>query len=132
MGKGWASFTVEDYWDSYEFRIFGEEYLKFQHFLVPNSFVYIKAFVKEGWTNRETGSKGEPRLQFNNFQLLHDIMDMYARKLTIQLDINHLKEEKIDTLKDIFRAHRGDHSLNFIVYEMKEMVKVNMSSKNRR
>ena len=132
MGKGWASFTVEDYWDSYEFRIFGEEYLKFQHFLVPNSFVYIKAFVKEGWTNRETGSKGDPRLQFNNFQLLHDIMDMYARKLTIQLDINHIKEEQIDSLKDIFRAHRGDHILNFIVYEMKDMVKVSMSSKKQK
>jgi DNA polymerase III subunit alpha len=92
MGKGWAAFTVEDYWDSYEFRIFGEEYLKFQHFLVPNSFVFIKALVKEGWTNKETGAKGDPRLQFNNFQLLHDVMDMYARKLTIQLDINHLEE----------------------------------------
>ncbi len=132
MGKGWALFTVEDYWDSYEFKIFGEEYLKHQHFLVPNNFVYIKALVKEGWTNRETGSKGEPRLQFNNFQLLHDIMDMYARKLTIQLDINHLKEEQIDTLKEIFRAHRGDHNLNFIVYEMKEMVKVSMSSRKQK
>ncbi|MCF4100244.1 DNA polymerase III subunit alpha [Gillisia sp. M10.2A] len=132
MGKGWAAFTVEDYWDSYEFRIFGEEYLRFQHFLVPNNFVYIKAFVKEGWTNRETGSKGEPRLQFNNFQLLHDVMDMYARKITIQLDINELKEDTIDNLKDIIRSHKGDHKLHFIVYEMKEMVKVNMTSRRQK
>src|SRR5690554_4560025 len=27
-GKGWAIFTVEDYDDSYEFKIFGEDYLK--------------------------------------------------------------------------------------------------------
>jgi len=132
MGKGWASFTVEDYWDSYEFRIFGEEYLRFQHFMVPNAFVFIKAFVKEGWTNKETGSKSEPRLQFNNFQLLHDVMDMYARKLTLQLDINELNEEKIDSLKDIIRAHRGDHMLHFIVYEMKEMVKLNMTSRKQK
>jgi DNA polymerase-3 subunit alpha len=132
MGKGWASFTVEDYWDSYEFKIFGEEYLKHQHFLVPNNFVYIKALVKEGWTNRETGSKGEPRLQFNNFQLLHDVMDMYARKLTIQLDINHLKDEQINSLKEIFKVHRGDHNLNFVVYEMKEMVKVSMTSRKQK
>ncbi|MDB9713004.1 DNA polymerase III subunit alpha, partial [Flavobacteriaceae bacterium] len=32
QGKGWASFIVEDYLDSYEFRIFGEDYLKFKHF----------------------------------------------------------------------------------------------------
>tara|TARA_R100001369_G_scaffold92902_1_gene141271 strand:- start:108115 stop:112503 length:4389 start_codon:yes stop_codon:yes gene_type:complete len=132
MGKGWASFSVEDYWDSYEFRIFGEEYLKYQHFLVPNAFVYIKAFIKEGWTNKDTGSKGEPRIQFNNFQLLHDIMDIYARKLTIQLDINELKEEKIDSLKDILRAHRGDHNLHFIIYEMKELMKLNLTSRKQK
>ncbi len=132
MGKGWAAFTVEDYWDSYEFRIFGEEYLKYQHFLVPNAFVYIKAFVKEGWTNKDTGSKGEPRIQFNNFQLLHDIMDIYARKLTIQLDINELKEENIDTLKDIIRTHKGDHNLHFIIYEMKELIKLNLTSRKQK
>ena len=132
MGKGWAAFIIEDYLDSYEFRIFGEEYLKFQHFLVPNAFVYVKAFVKEGWTNKDTGAKSEPRLQFNNFQLLHDVMDIYARKLTIQLDINHIKEEQIENLKEILRAHRGDHSLNFIVYEMKEMVKVDMTSRKQK
>ena len=132
MGKGWAAFSIEDYWDSYEFRIFGEEYLKYQHFLVPNAFVYIKAFVKEGWTNKETGSKGEPRIQFNNFQLLHDIMDIYARKLTIQLDINDLKEENIDSLKDIFRTHKGDHNLHFIVYEMKELIKLNLTSRKQK
>ena len=132
MGKGWAAFSVEDYWDSYEFRIFGEEYLKYQHFLVPNAFVYIKAFIKEGWTNKETGSKGEPRIQFNNFQLLHDIMDIYARKLTIQLDINELKEENIDALKDIIRAHKGDHNLHFIIYEMKELIKLNLTSRKQK
>ena len=132
MGKGWGSFTVEDYWDSYEFKIFGEEYLRFQHFLVPNAFVFVKAFVKEGWTNKETGSKSEPRIQFNNFQLLHDVMDMYAQKLTLQLDINELDEEKIDSLRDIIRLHRGDHLLHFIVYEVKEMIKLNMSSRKQK
>ncbi|CAN0365330.1 unnamed protein product, partial [Ectocarpus sp. 4 AP-2014] len=73
--KGWASFTVEDYTDSFEFRIFGEEYLKYRHFLVPNSFLFIKAFIREGWVNRDTGKKGDPRIQFNGFELLHDVMD---------------------------------------------------------
>ena len=32
-GKGWAAFTIEDYGDSNEFRIFGEDYLKMTHFV---------------------------------------------------------------------------------------------------
>ena len=48
-GKGWALFTIEDYGDSNEFRIFGEEYLKMKHFLVPNSFyLYVLPFNLAG------------------------------------------------------------------------------------
>ena len=84
QGKGWALFTIEDYTDSYEFRIFGEEYLKFRHFFVVNSFVYIRAFVKEGWVNRDTGKKGDPRIQFNNFQLFLPI-SLYLLPIFIKL-----------------------------------------------
>lgn len=106
-GKGWAAFTMEDYSDSFEFRIFGEEYLKFRHFLMLNSFAYVKVFVREGWTNRETGKKGDPRIQFNSFMLLQDVMEAYARKLTIKLNIDDLKEEDIVQLKDTLATHTG-------------------------
>ena len=124
QGMGWASFIIEDYNESYEFRIFKEEYLKYRHFLVPNSFVQIKVFIKEGWVQKDTGKKGEPRLQFNNVQLLQEVMDIYAKKLTIQLDIAKLEEEHITELKDIFQSHPGDNNLNFVVYEMQEQVKL--------
>ena len=55
----------------------------------------LKFVLAEGWTNRETGKKREPRLQFNSFQLLHDVMDTYAKKLSIQLDIKDLQEKRI-------------------------------------
>jgi DNA polymerase-3 subunit alpha len=132
QGRGWALFTVEDYTDSYEFRIFGEDYLKFRHFFVVNSYVYVRAFVKEGWTNRETGQKGEPRIQFNNFQLLHDVMDAYAKKLSIQLNINDLEADKISELKDLFALHKGNHALSFIVYDNAEKLKLNMPSRKQK
>jgi DNA polymerase-3 subunit alpha len=132
QGKGWALFTIEDYTDSFEFRIFGEEYLKYRHFFVVNSFVYVRAFVKEGWVNRETQKKGEPRIQFNSFQLLHDVMETYAKKLSIQLDINDLGEGQISKLYDLFRIHGGSNTLNFVVYDNKEKIKVHMPSRKQK
>jgi DNA polymerase-3 subunit alpha len=132
QGKGWAAFTVEDYSDSYEFRIFGEEYLKFRHFLVQNSFIYVRAFVKEGWVNRETGKKGDPRVQFNTFQLLHDVMDTYAKKLSVQLNIDNLQKETITHLQDLFRLHEGKHSLNFVIYDHEEQLKLTMPSRKQK
>ena len=132
QGKGWAMFTIEDYTDSFEFRIFGEDYLKFRHFLVQNSFVHVQVFVKEGWVNRDTGKKGEPRIQFNNFQLLHDVMDAYAKKLSIQLNISDLKEETIRDLQDIFKLHEGNNVLNFLVYDNEEKLKLTMPSRKQK
>ncbi|MCG9971182.1 DNA polymerase III subunit alpha [Christiangramia crocea] len=131
-GKGWAIFTVEDYDESYEFKIFGEEYLRMKHFFVSNNFIHMKVFVKEGWTNKDTGKKGDPRIQFREMNLLHDIMDKYAKKLTIQLNIDDLHSEKIEWLKDTFMSHKGESHLNFVVYEMKEQVKLHMPSRKHK
>ena len=131
-GKGWALFTMEDYTDSFEFRIFGEEYLKYRHFLMINSFAFVKVFVREGWVNRDTGKKGEPRLQYNSFMLLQEVMEAFAKKLTIKLDIDRIAEENIRELKDTLVLHKGNHSLNFVVYEMEEEIKVNLSSRKQK
>ena len=131
-GKGWAIFTMEDYTDSYTFKIFGEEYLKFKHFLTVNSFIYAKIYIKEGWTNNETGVKTEPRLQFNTLKLLQDVMDSYARKLTIQLHINELREEKIAALKTLLKLHKGERSLHFMIYETESKLKLQMPSRKKK
>ncbi|ARV10046.1 DNA polymerase III subunit alpha [Winogradskyella sp. PC-19] len=132
QGKGWAIFTIEDYTDSFDFRIFGEDYLKFRHFLVQNSFVHVQAFVKEGWVNRDTGKKGDPRIQFNNFQLLHDVMDTYAKKLSVQLNVAELKSDTISDLQQMFRMHEGTNSLNFVVYDNEDKIKLNMPSRKQK
>lgn len=131
-GKGWALFTMEDYENNFEFRIFGEEYLKFRHFLVKNSFVHVKVYVREGWVNKNTGVKGDPRLQFNSFQLLHDIMDAYAKKLSVKLQIEDLQPDKIKKLQDLFEIHSGERALNFIIYDNEERIKLHMPSRKQK
>ena len=132
QGKGWASFTIEDYLDSYEFRIFGEDYLKFKHFLIINNFLFIKSLIKEGWQNRETGKKSDPRIQFNSFKLLHDVLDSFAKKLSIQLNLNEIDNQKLERLNNIIDSFKGDHRLNFVVYDTEEKIKLDMLSENKK
>ena len=127
-GKGWAAFTIEDYNDSFEFRIFGEEYLRFKHFLVPNSFLYVKATVKPGWTNKE-GVKGDPRVGFNDFMLLHDIMAKMCKKITLKLALKDVKEDTIKNLQHLFATNSGSHSVRFLVYDVEEKLEVDLPSR---
>jgi len=128
QGKGWASFTLEDYVDSFEFRIFGEDYLKFKHFLILNNFIHIKITIVEGWKNKETGIVGDPRFQYKNFKLLQDVVKSFARKLSIQLNLDEIKETKIDEIKKLLVKHKGDHNLSFVVYDEKEKIKIDMQA----
>jgi len=132
QGKGWAMFTIEDYTDTFEFRVFGEEYLKHRPFLLQNTFVHVKAFVREGWVNRDTGKKSDPRLQFNSFQLLHDVMEKNVRKISIQLNIKELEAEKIRYLKELITMHPGNHALNFLVYDNRDKIKLTMISRKQK
>lgn len=121
-GKGWASFMLEGYDESHEFRIYGEEYLKFRHFLIPNNFTFIKVMVREGWVNAE-GKKGEPRLQFIAIQYLQDVLPSFAKKLIIQFNVAELAEQMIVQLHQLFRDNRGDHSVTFEVMEIAKVKK---------
>ena len=99
---------------------------------MQNNFVFVKTFVREGWTNKDTGKKSDPRLQFNSFQLLHDVMENYAKKLSIQVDINDLHEQKIMALKELISMYPGNQMLNFLVYDTKEKIKISMPSRRQK
>jgi DNA polymerase-3 subunit alpha len=112
-GRGWATFIIEDYFESYELRIFGEDYLKFKHFLVENNFVHIKMYIKEGWKNAETGRLGDPRIQFLNFQQLQDTLSSNTKKISIKIDAQLIEEDHIDYFKKLVKKHKGDQEIVF-------------------
>ena len=120
-GKGWATFVLEGYDESYEFKIFGEEYMKSRHYLIPNSFTYMKVLVKEGWADKETGKKGEPRLQFSEFKILQDVLGIFAKKLVIHLNINDLHADFIHRLSAVFQENKGDNTVTFEVLELEKI-----------
>jgi len=122
-GKGWAAFTIEDYSDSHEFRIFGEDYLKFKHFLIPNSFLHIRISVRPGWR------EGDVRIQFNGIQLLQDVLENLANKLTLQLNIAEISPQRIDQLDEILTEHSGTDVLNFVIYDVEDKMQLNMPSR---
>ena len=121
QNKGWATFNIEGYEESFEFRIFNEEYLKFRHYLVQNQFVFIKIFVKEGWANKETGKKSDPRINFLHMQSLQDVLPDFAKKLTVQLPIEELKEQLISKLNELFSNHQGDLNVTFELLELEKI-----------
>ncbi|MEC8397336.1 MAG: DNA polymerase III subunit alpha [Bacteroidota bacterium] len=131
-GKGWGRFTLEDFSDQYEFKIFGEEYLKFKHFISINQFIRIKINIKEGWRNQETFRLGDPRIQFIHFEMLHDSLAKNSKKLTLQIDIRELKSESIQQLKRELKSFKGDKPLFFDIIDTKKQLKLTLASRKQK
>ena len=122
-GKGWALFTVEDYSDSFEFKMFGEDYLKHKHFLVPNSFLHLRIKIIKGW------NEGDTRMRYLGFMMLQDVLENMSKRLTLQFDIKEVNKKLIQELGSSINMYKGKKELELLVYDMQEKIKLYMPSR---
>jgi len=129
QGKGFAFFTLEDYDESYKFGIFNDDYMRFRHFLVPNTFLFLKIGIQPGWQDKNTGQEREPRIQYVDFRQLQDVMEIYAKKITLKMPLGSLQEKRIRTLLEAVDKFKGEKALHFTIVEPKEDIKLDLSSR---
>ena len=89
--------------------------------LSPNQFVLIKANIKNGWINQETGKPGDPRVEVTDVLQLQDTLEKLCKKLIIKIDIQQLSQNTIKQLSELFAQNKGEHQ---IVFEISEIEKV--------
>ncbi|UMB52463.1 DNA polymerase III subunit alpha [Lutibacter sp. A64] len=128
-GNEWASFVVQDFSDSHEFRIFKDAYLNFKPYLYENAFRQIKVNIAAGWRNKD-GVVGEPRINFTSIQILQDVLEKQSKKITFLLDITKINDTKIAELYKIFKQNEGSVPVDFIVFDMKDKIKLNLHSRS--
>ena len=121
-GKAWGLFVLEDFTDSYEFRIFSEEYLKFKHLLILNSFLHCKLKVEKAW------QEGQINIKFIDIKLLQEVLENLTKKITLTLELDSLNEDFVNELKNLLKTHHGDKQLCVKVTDSKEKIQVNMYS----
>src|SRR5690554_4570625 len=120
-GKDWAMFTIEGYDENIELRMFNEDYLKNRHFLLNNTFVYFKVYIKEGWLKQDTNERTEPRIQFIELKLLNEVIPTFAKKLIIQMDVRQLKEMQVEKIRFVMDQNPGTKPVVFEVFELEEV-----------
>ena len=129
---GWALFTVEDYTDSYTFRIFKEDYLRYRHLLLPDGFIFAKANVRDGYINKQTGKKSDIQINFSKIEMLQDILEKNSKKIVVQFELDAILNPKMETLKKLVQEHKGNHTLEFYFYEAEEDIQLHVRSKKHK
>jgi DNA polymerase-3 subunit alpha len=107
-GKPFGSVKLEDYEESHEFMLFGEEYLKFKHLFNPGEKLFITGRVQP---RRFGGVPGSLEFKISNIELLAEIRDKRARFIDIFINIDTLSDKLIQDLIDTIPNGEGKSTL---------------------
>lgn len=128
-GKPFGSFIIEDYSDSYEIAVFGEDYVKFKGYLQDGYFVQIRGLVQERF--RQVGNWG---FELKSIQLLSELRDKLAKNFTIQIALHQLNDNMIGKIHSIVQStqiegEQANCSLKFMVVDVKDNIAIEMPAK---
>src|ERR1700744_1101876 len=128
-GKPFGTFVLEDYNDSYEFALFGEDYIKFRNLLMDGYFLHIKGNIEEKFRQKDNWD-----LRIGSMSLLSEMRDKLTKSMTVYLDLNSLSSNLMDTLEQIVENNNQKYpvkncTLRFLVKDMEEAILVELPSK---
>ncbi len=131
-GKPFGSFVLEDYSDSVEIALFGEDYVKLKHFLTEGYFLQVRGVVGERFKQKDNWE-----FKVQSISLLSDLRDKLVKCLTIQLPLTEVSDEFIVRMDEIIRNNEEKNpqrncQLKFKLLDQEESatVALEMASKN--
>lgn len=128
-GKPFGSFIIEDYSDSYEVMVFGEDYVKFKGYLQEGYFIQVKGIVQERF--KQVGNWG---FELRSMQLLSDLRDKMAKSFTIQVPLHVLNDDLVRKIDELLKQAVNEEvqancQLKFMVLDMQDELAIEMPAK---
>ncbi|MBS1530850.1 MAG: DNA polymerase III subunit alpha [Bacteroidetes bacterium] len=128
-GKPFGTFVLEDYNDSYEFALFGDDYIKYRNLLVDGYFLQLRGIIEEKFRQKDNWD-----MRITNMGLLTEVRDKLAKSITVCLELNSLNSNMMDSLQQIVEINNQKYpnkscTLKFMVKDMEESLLIELPSK---
>lgn len=127
-GKPFGILEVEDYHTSYEFFVFGDDYIKLKPYFVQGQFLFIK-----GKAQPRPWSKDPNELEFkiSSIELLSELREKQVKQITVNVENTDVTDELIEKIAVLIEQHKGKCDFRINVKDDKEGV-ICLSSRTAR
>jgi DNA polymerase-3 subunit alpha len=131
-GKPFGSFMFEDYGETFEIALFGEDYIKLKQYLDVGLFLQVRGIVTERFKQKDNWE-----FKVNSIVLLSELRDKMSKCLTIQLPLTELSETFMNKIDEIVRINTDQNEsrncqLKFMIMDYDEETTLEMPSKSVR
>jgi len=126
-GKPFGTFILEDFTDSRQFMIFSEDYLKMKHFLIPGSYVFVKARV-----GYRFNSEDQLEVKVLGMNLLAETIERLANSITLKLSNTEVDEGIIEKVQKIMKSNPGKCQVKFRINDPEENTTLELTARNNK
>ena len=129
-GKPFGTFVLEDYNESYEFALFGDDYVKFRNLLVSGYFLHLKGIIEEKFRQKDNWD-----MKILTMSLLSEMRDRLTKSLTVCLELNNLNSQLLDNIQELINTNNQKYpvkncTLRFMIKDRDDNLLVELPSKN--
>ncbi len=127
-GKPFGTFVLEDYNESYEFAMFGEDYVKFRNLMVDGYFLHIKGNIEEKFRQKDNWD-----LRIVSMSLLSEMRDKLTKSLTVFIELNSLSDQLLNNIQDVIETNNQRYQMKNCTLRFKirdEAMLIEMPSKS--
>src|SRR6201996_7540175 len=129
-GKPFGTFVLEDYKESYEFALFGDDYVKFRNLMVDGYFLHVKGIIEEKFRQKDNWD-----MKITAMGLLSELRDKFTKSLTVCIDLHALNEGLMLNIEQAVNDNNQKYpnkncTLRFLVKDWEESIAIELPSKN--
>jgi DNA polymerase-3 subunit alpha len=99
-GKPFGTFVLEDYKESYEFALFGDDYINHKNKFGDGYFLRIKGNIEEKFRQKDNWD-----MRIGAIDLLSEMRDKLAKSMTVQLELNLLNDQLLKNIEDAINSN---------------------------
>src|ERR1700744_669641 len=99
-GKPFGTFVLQDFSESYEFALFGEDYAKHRHMMVDGYTLHIKGAIEEKFRQKDNWD-----MRITAISLLSEMRDKLTKSLTVLLDLHSLNDQLVNSILEIVNTN---------------------------
>ena len=120
-GNPWGKYTIEDYSDSYQFSVFGDNYVRFAPLLRTNAYVQLTGAIQQRgaqfkYFKPKPIEEAEYEFSVQRVQLIKDAQKD-LRCITLLIPIENVQPDLIDELAEISEEYPGETPLRLQIFD---------------
>jgi DNA polymerase-3 subunit alpha len=128
-GKPFGTFVLEDYKESYEFALFGDDYVKFRNLMMDGYFLHVKGIIEEKFRQKDNWD-----MKILSMSLLSEMRDKHTKSLTVFIELNALNDGLLNNIQHVLddnseRYPSKNCILRFLVKDREDTIALEAFSK---